>query len=197
MHSNDVVPAHYQAWAHEHADLDPLLVTLYDVYVFGGPQWDSIPQIASWVPIDHTPVPPKVEKWCARRNVTPLAMSRFGEAMLANAGIDSIYVPHGIDPIFKPTPSITAGGKELTGREFMGIDDDRFVFGMVSANKGIVPNRKSFPETFLAFAMFAKHHPDAVLYVHTEDRGAMSGINLLELAAACDLKADQLRFVDK
>jgi glycosyltransferase involved in cell wall biosynthesis len=197
MHSNDVVPAHYQAWAHEHADLDPLLVTLYDVYVFGGPQWDSIPQIASWVPIDHTPVPPKVEKWCARKNVTPLAMSRFGEAMLSNAGIDSIYVPHGIDPIFKPTASITAGGKELTGREFMGIDEDRFVFGMVSANKGIVPNRKSFPETFLAFAMFAKHHPDAVLYIHTEDRGAMTGINLLELAAACDLKTDQLRFVDQ
>ena len=197
MHSNDVVPAHLKAWAHEHETLDPLLITLYDVYVFKGEPWADVPQIASWTPIDHSPVPADVAAWCRQPNVTPIAMSRFGEEMLHIADIDCLYVPHGIEPIFRPTASITVSGRELGGREFMGIDEDRFVFGMVSANKGIVPNRKSFPETFLAFSMFAKHHRDAVLYIHTEDRGGMGGINLRELAKACDIDDDQIVFVDQ
>jgi glycosyltransferase involved in cell wall biosynthesis len=197
IHSNDVIPAHMQAWAHEHEALDPLLITLYDVYVFKGDPWADVPQIASWVPIDHSPVPVDVAAWCRQPNVTPIAMSRFGEEMLHIAGIDCLYVPHGIEPVFKPTASITASGRELGGREFMGIDDDRFVFGMVSANKGIVPNRKSFPETFLAFSMFAKQNRDAVLYIHTEDRGGMGGINLRDLAKACDISDDQIVFVDQ
>ena len=68
---------------------------------------------------------------------------------------------------------------------------------MVSANKGIVPNRKSFPEAFLAFAMWAQKHDDVVLYIHTEDRGAMGGINLRELAEACSLPEEKLKFVDQ
>ena len=197
MHSNDVVPANFHAWRHEHSGLDPLLMTLYDVYIFKGAQWDDVDQIASWVPIDHTPVPPDVAAWCSRPNVTPIAMSRFGEAMLNNAGIECLYVPHAIEDVFAPTESISANGKELTGREFMGIAEDRFVFGMVSANKGAFPPRKAFPEAFLAFSMFAKHHRDAVLYIHTEDRGGMGGINLRELAAACAIPDDQIVFVDQ
>lgn len=197
LHSNDVVPAYMQAWAYEHAGLDPLLITLYDVYIFQGDQWDTVPQIASWVPIDHTPVPPDVAAWLRRKNVTPIAMSRFGASMLDLAGIESLYVPHGIERVFKPTAGIDAGGRWLTGRGFMGIPEDRFVFGMVSANKGVVPNRKAFPEAFLAFSMFAKQHRDAVLYVHTEDRGGMGGINLVELARACDIPPDQVVFVDQ
>lgn len=197
MHSNDVVPAYLQAWAHEHQELDPLLITLYDVYIFKGEQWDTVPQIASWVPIDHTPIPPDVAAWLRRKNVTPIAMSKFGSGMLDLAGIENLYVPHGIEKVFKPTTGIDAGGRHLTGREFMGIGEDRFVFGMVSANKGIVPNRKAFPEAFLAFSMFAKHHRDAVLYVHTEDRGGMGGINLIDLSRACDIPDDQIVFVDQ
>jgi glycosyltransferase involved in cell wall biosynthesis len=45
--------------------------------------------------------------------------------------------------------------------------------------------------------MFAKHHDDAVLYIHTEDRGGMGGINLRELAAACGIPDHQIVFVDQ
>lgn len=200
LHSNDVVPAYGHAWAASNPGLAPLVITLYDVWIYSGKQWDTLPQIASWVPVDHFPVPPDVLRFLKRENVTPIAMSRFGEEMLTDAGVDCLYAPHGIDTsVFKPTTHMTGrDGQSITGREFMGVTDDQFVVGMVSANKGGKgsPNRKSFPEAFLAFGMFAKQYPDAVLYVHTERDGNMGGINLVTLAKACGIPSDQIRFVD-
>jgi len=202
LYSNDVVPAHYMAWAHENQGLDPLLVTLFDTWVFKGQQWDLVDNIASWVPIDHTPCPPDVLAWCARPNVTPIAMSKFGKAMLDRADIESVYVPHAIDTtVFKPTEKFDAGGRRMTGREFMEIPggESSFVIGINSANKGGRQghNRKAYPEMFLAFGMWAQKRKDAVLYVHTEDKGAMGGINLRELAQACGIADSQIQFVDQ
>jgi glycosyltransferase involved in cell wall biosynthesis len=197
MHSNDVVCAHMAAWGHTHPQLSPLLMTLYDVWIFKGKPYDSIESIASWVPIDHTPVPPNVAAWCAKPNVSPIAMSLFGKAMLERAEIECHYVPHAIEKVFKPTTDITTITGTMTGRQFMEIPEDKFVVGVVSANKGIVPCRKSFPELFLAFAMWSQKHDDAVLYLHTEDRGAMGGINLRELAEACNLPEEKIKFVDQ
>ena len=200
LYSNDVVPAHFMAWAHENPGFDPLLITLFDTWVFKGKQWDLVDNIASWVPIDHTPCPPDVVEWCARPNVTPIAMSVFGKSMLHRVDIESLYVPHAIDTsVFKPTEKFTAGSKRMTGREFMDVPDDAFVVGINSANKGGRQglNRKAYPEMFLAFGMWSQQRRDAVLYVHTEDRGAMGGINLRELASACGISEKRIKFVDQ
>ena len=197
MHSNDVVAAHMAAWAHTYPKLKPLLMTLYDVWIFKGKQWDAVESIASWLPIDHTPIPPNVAAWCRKPNVTPIAMSMFGKSMLEHADIEGHYVPHAIEKDFKPTTEIPTVDGTMTGRKFMEIPEDKFVVGMVSANKGIVPNRKSFPEAFLAFAMWSQKHDDVVLYLHTEDRGAMGGINLRELAEACNIPDEKIQFVDQ
>ena len=200
LYSNDVVPAHMMAWAHENPGLDPLVITLFDVWVYKGQQWDLLNKVASWVPIDHTPAPPDVVAWCKRPNVTPIAMSQFGKSMLEREGIEALYVPHAIDTsIFKPTEKFTAGDKRMTGREFMEVPSDAWVVGINSANKGGRQglNRKAFPEMFLAFGMWAKKRTDAVLYVHTEDRGAMGGINLKDLAQACGIREQQIKFVDQ
>lgn len=197
MHSNDVVPAHMAAWAHTHSKLSPLLITLYDVWIFKGPTWETIESIASWVPVDHTPLPPAVAAWCKKPNVTPIAMSQFGQAMMEREDIDCLYVPHAIEKVYKPTTDIPTPTGSMTGREFMNVPEDKFVVGMVSANKGISPNRKSFPEAFLAFSMWAQNHDDVILYIHTEDRGGMGGINLRELAEACNIPDHKIQFVDQ
>lgn len=198
MYSNDVVPAYMAAWSHEHPNLDPLLITLFDVWVFKGRAWDSVKQIASWVPIDHFPLPPAVREWCARDNVTPIAMSRFGQQMLEQAKIESLYVPHAIDTnVYKYGDTFdTDTGTQMTGREFMNVPADAFVYGVVSANKGVNPCRKSFPEMFLAFAMIAQRHDDAVMYVHTDARGVMGGLDLMALAKACGIAQDRIVFAD-
>lgn len=196
MHSNDIIPAHLHAWAGETGSDNPLLITLYDVWVYQGKQWDTVPRIASWLPIDHTPAPPKVLDWCRRENVTPIAMSKFGSSMLDRAGIEHHYVPHAIEPVFTETAAYSTGREKITGREFMDVPEDAYVIGMNSANKGIVPNRKAFPEAFLAASMVMRDHPDVWLYVHTESRGSMGGINLEELARSVGIPEERLRFVD-
>ena len=123
-------------------------------------------------------------------------MSQYGKQMLERLDIQSLYVPHAIEKTFKPTETITTADKEqITGREFLGIDKDRFVVGMNAANKGVVPNRKAFGENLLAFSMFAQKHKDAIIYLHTEAVGA-AGINLIELIHSVGLEKNQYRFID-
>ena len=190
-YSDDVMVAHYQHWAHGNQNLSPLLMTLFDVWVFKSQSLESVPSIASWVPVDHTPTPPDVLAWCARPNVTAIAMSKFGQTMLHNAGVDALYVPHGIEPIFKPTPKVNG----VSGRELIGVPEDAFVVMMNSANKGSQPPRKAFGENLLAFAIFAKTHPDAYLYLHTEQMG-FNGVNLPALVKACGIPEGRVIFAD-
>lgn len=201
--SNDVIPAFLHYWADQNPGYPPLLVTLIDTWVLGTTKaWDELPAIASWVPVDHFPAPPKVAKWCRRPNVTPIAMSRFGKAMLEQAGCEDVaYIPHAIDTsVFKPGRTfVNPEGDTLTGRHVMGIPEDAdHVTLMVSANKGGNgnPSRKSFPEAFLAWSQFAKDKPGAFLYVHTEATGIMGGVDLTRLARACDIDPKRIVFPD-
>ena len=193
QYSTDVMPLNFQHWSAENRGLPNFLITLYDVWVFDNPALDSIP-IASWTPIDHQPAPEKVLAWLRKPNVTPIAMSKFGKAMIENAGIESEYIPHAIDTkIFKPTEFLPEG---ISGREFVG-GDDKFVVGMNFANKaGGFIHRKAVAENFLAFAIFASKHDDVVLYLHTEPYGKQSGFVLPNILEACGVPTDKVKFVD-
>jgi glycosyltransferase involved in cell wall biosynthesis len=198
QYSNDVTPAQMQEHFQNSKSDTPLLITLYDVWVFKGAQWDNWP-IASWVPIDHAPCPAEVARWLAKPNVTPIAMSKFGKQQLENIGLESLYVPHGIDTkTFKPTPYlINDKGEQVTGNELIGFSEDKFIVMFAAANKGVYPSRKAFAENLIAFRMFSDLHDDAVLYLHTEQFGGMGGINLNDLLSAIELKPDKVRFVDQ
>ena len=102
--SNDVTVANAVNWFAGDKTAPNLIVTLFDVWIYKGEQWDRANKVASWVPIDHMPLPPAVQQWLMRPNVEPIAMSKFGVEMLEAAGFrDVIYVPHGIESTFKPT----------------------------------------------------------------------------------------------
>ncbi len=91
----------------------------------------------------------------------PVAMSRFGHEQLA--GFDALYVPHGID--------LTRFSSRAGARARTGLPESAFVVGAVAMNKG-VPSRKSLPQIIEAFALFRQRHPEALLYLHTEETGA-------------------------
>lgn len=193
----DAIKANALHWAASHGS-EPLIVTLLDVWTLKPDDVGDIP-VLSWTPVDHAPIPPKVAAWFANKNVRAVAMSKFGKAMFDGVGIDSVYIPHAFEgDVFKPSPQIDLGnGNVKSGRELLGIGDDRFVVMMNSANKGVTPNRKAFGENLLAFSMFAADKPDALLYLHTDQFGSMGGIDLLKLARACDIKDEQIKFVDQ
>lgn len=195
-YSDEIVAAHWQEWT-QATNLPKLLMTLFDVWVLKAPNINTIPNIASWVPIDHQPCPPDVFAWCNKPNVMPIAMSKFGKQELDKMGVRSLYVPHGIEDVYKPTHKVVDSfGKEITGREIMGFKEDQFVVMMTAANKGVYPPRKAFPENFMAFAIFAQRHPDAVLFMHSDESGSMGGIDLKTLAQACGIPADRIRYAD-
>lgn len=195
-YSNDIIPAHAQDWFTKNREVDNLIITLFDTWVFKGEKWKQF-KVASWVPVDHKPTPPQVARWCKEENVIPLAMSQFGKEMLKLENIDSHYIPHAIEKDFEPTETLFTGADEITGREFLGVSEDTFVVGMNAANKGIYPNRKAFGENLMAFSLFAKDKPNAVLYIHADPAPTLGGIDIIQLAQAVGLKPDQLIFPDR
>lgn len=160
------------------------MVTLCDVWVLKNPNLANVPRILSWVPIDHMNVVPEVSKWLVRENVTPVAMSKHGQAAMERADIGCVYIPHALEKHWRPTP--------MEQDPWPG----RFVVTIPNANKGILPSRKAWGENILAFAMFAQNHSDALLYLHTEARSQF-GVDLVALVKAAGIPAHQVTFADQ
>jgi len=198
-----VYPAGYDMWGNDvidgntkaHFDGDRgWVITLFDVWVARGPAWQTL-DVASWCPVDHLPIPSKVLGYFQDTSAVPIAMSEWGRGLMEKAGLNPHYAPHGIDTdIFKPG-DFEVGG--MTAREAFGIPADAFVVGVNAANKGRIKIRKSFPQIFAAFAMFAKDHDDAVLFMHTERHGMADGIRLDDLAETCGVPKDKIIYVDQ
>jgi glycosyltransferase involved in cell wall biosynthesis len=170
------------------------LLTLFDTWVYDTAVVDGVELIASWVPVDHLPVPPKVLAWSQRPTVMSVAMSKFGLEQLQRADVDAQYAPHSVDTsTFKP--GATVDGKN--GRELLNIPQDAFVVGMVAANKGSAPIRKAFGENLLAMSELMSRHQDVILYLHTESRGAAMGIDLKALVSACGIPSERVVWVDQ
>lgn len=193
-YSNDVIPSHAGDWLdgdwRSEGPGDGWLFTLFDVYCLENPRYQRF-NVAAWCPVDHAPAPPLVIRWFTENNAVPIAMSKFGYEQLRNAGLDTLYIPHGVD-CFTFTP-----GDKTVARGMLGLPEDAFVVTMNAANKGQTLVRKSFFEAFAAFAMFSRSHPDAVLYMHTEQQGLGMGVNLGELADFCKIPQDRLFWVDQ
>jgi hypothetical protein len=154
-YGNDIASAH---WKFTESDL---VISLVDAWVLNDESWGKMPW-AAWTPIDHDPAPTHVTDVLEKGNAVPIAMSRFGERAMREAGLDPLYVPHSVHPTFlEDMPDrhdIRKGYKW----------DDNFVVGMVAANKGHHPSRKSFTQVFEAFETFYRAHPEALLYLHCE-----------------------------
>lgn len=99
--------------------------------------------------------------------------------MLKKAGVDNVYIPHGIETsVYNVNPDIDAIRRFK--REFLRCDGHLSV--IVAANKGY-PDRKAFQVQLRAWANFAKDKPDARLYIHTEPTQMYGGIDLPKLTA--------------
>jgi len=130
-----------------------------------------------WFPVDMEPLP-KLVKDSVERAFASIVFSRFGERMCQQAGLTPFYVPHAVDTrVYRPIPRHEA-------RDLLGCPRDKFVVGMVAANKDY-PSRKAFPQVMEAFARFAERHSDALLYLHTrcgDEPFSVGTINIHALA---------------
>jgi glycosyltransferase involved in cell wall biosynthesis len=194
LYSNDVAPNDHKLFTSKFPDLNDLFISLYDVWVMKSPQYDKLRKIGAWVPLDHVTMPKQVESFLKKPNVTPIAMAPNGVRQMNAAGIDCEYVPHAIDTkVMKPTYKLSNGS---SAREMIG-GDDKFVIGMVAANKasGMV-HRKAFSENIMAFSIFQKRHPDAILYLHTDPIGRTGGWDLPSLLGSLSVPESAVYFPD-
>lgn len=143
--------------AHFKADI---VITLIDAWVYDGAALARDVRWVPWAPVDHDPIPPRVTE-ALRHAYQPITYSQFGQAQAEAAGLDSWYIPHGIETgIFTPQD-------RTESRRAMGIPEDAFLVGVVARNHGL-PNRKLLLQNVEAFAMLKARHPEARLYLHTE-----------------------------
>lgn len=163
-----------------------LVLTLMDVWVLEPSIWQTM-NVASWVPVDHEPAPPPVDRFFAATGAVPLAMSRFGSEQLK--AHDPIYVPHGVDcGTYVPHDPIDA-------KKMIGFPESAFLVGIVAANKGW--GRKCLPEMLEAFSLFHRRHDDALLYLHTEAEGYQDGVNLKNVTRALGIPDKAIRLCDQ
>lgn len=175
----DVIAGHARHWR---ADL---VITLMDTWVISPAAVRDLP-LACWTPVDCVPLGAPDEGVLRDCGARVIAMSRHGERMLGEAGLEAFYIPHGVDAqVFAPP----AGRGKL--RESMGLDG-MFAVGINAANTD--KSRKGFPEQFRAFAEFSRQRKNSVLLVHTAaDNSSYGGLNLHVLAQACGI-SDRVRF---
>ena len=204
LNGNDIVHNH----AMHHFDGDETggwIIPLLDMWCLNPNTRLKDFNVAAWTPVDHVPVPRDVVAFFHRNpDAVPLAMSRFGERQLSEAGLDPVYIPLSVDTtVYKPTPSVTIDGRTITGRELLGmgvggpIPDDAFLVGMVAMNKGWARDRKGFNEALRAFGQFWIRHQNAVIYMHADWPGGAEGIDLKELAVHAAVPEHAIRFVDQ
>ncbi len=188
QYSNDVIGPH----ARRVLGGDPgLVLVLYDAWAI-----DPAPlrEFASalWAPVQSHPLPPSDRQFFEVSGAQPIAMSRYGERELQQAGLQPVYVPHAVDTaVFRPHSE----DERAAAREMLGVPADAFVIAIVAANKDKTPPRKGWGEQFQAFATFRKRHRDAVLLVHSLlDTG--TGVNLMKLAFDLGIQ-DSIQFTDQ
>lgn len=180
MYGNDMLKAHY-----DRHGID-LVITLVDAWVLAPHVLQKMPVMA-WAPVDSEPIPQQVvESLKAAR--WPAAYSRFGEKQMQRAGLNPLYIPHGIDTkTYYPDDRAAA-------REAWSVPDDAFFVVMVAANKGYPP-RKSFDRILKAWRAFSMTHPDAILYMHTMPTPHYQGVDLVSMVKFYNLE-DNVRFAD-
>ncbi|MGE0289050.1 MAG: glycosyltransferase family 4 protein [Bradyrhizobium sp.] len=162
-YGNDIIGEHAKHFGAE------CILSLIDAWVMDPSRWGDVPWVA-WAPVDTDPISLAVAQKL-RLSAQPIAYSRFGEMQMRSAGLQPLYVPHGIDTnVYRPMPRNDARGA-------LGWPQDKFIVGMVAANKGY-PGRKAWEQQIRAFADLRRKHPESVLYIHALMAPDHDGLNL-------------------
>lgn len=186
QYGNDIIVADMQFSQSE------LLISLIDPFVLDP---DNLKRVnwCAWVPVDCTPLSDEnADSLRGTRFVW--SMSRFGHTQLEKAGFKPIYVPHGVDSTaFHPVEDRQVPRAKLAQHWRCDLNG-KFLVVTVAANKG-TPSRKNFFGMFWAFGEFAKTHPDALFYLHTDPTKMRFGDDLQRLAKRFGVE-DKIIFPD-
>lgn len=118
-------------------------------------------------------------------------ISRYGQEVLAKAGIPAKYIPLPI-PTHIYHPINKSGMRQAWANQELSFPEDTYVIGNVGMNRG---NRKGHDILLHAFRLFLSEVPHAFLYIHT-DPLQYDGIDLMTLRSQLGLE-NFVRFPDR
>jgi glycosyltransferase involved in cell wall biosynthesis len=108
----------------------------------------------------------------------PVAMSRYGQRIVQNAGILCEYIPHGVDlDIFSPPPDREAAKARVDAA-------GKFVVFSDCRNQP----RKMIPRLLDVFAEFSKRRPDALLHLHTDPEDLFTATSVYSYSVREDVR---------
>lgn len=151
-----------------------VVFSMQDVWTLNPQFLQQIPHWIPYAPIDQEPVPENVLA-NLRFAYRILTFSKWGQKALMKAGFVSTYMPEGTDTdIMKPMD-------KAESRKMLGVPQDKFIVGMVGANKENPP-RKGWQQALEAFAIFHKKHPDSIFFYESNQQSP-GGFPIRQFAA--------------
>lgn len=185
MWGNDVVQDHALDF---NADV---VITLMDIWVLADDYGNRGFRWVPYMPIDMEPPPPPVINKM-KQAYKPIVYSQFAKRWCDRMGIETAYIPHGVETkLYKP---YHRAADRREAKRLLNVPEDCFLVGTVAANKGFPP-RKGFPELMEAFKIFSQRHTDVRLYMHSLLTNEYGGANLVEMAEAYGIR-HLVNFVD-
>ena len=179
-HGNDFLGVRTAEWLSEGPGW---LITLGDTWCFNPAVLRGAP-VAMWTPVDCSRLGHSDRGVLQASGAVPIAISRHGQIAMKAAGLQPLYVPHGVDcDVFRP-------GDQVQARKILGFPEAAFIIGMNGANSDSGPSRKAFPQALQAFAQFRKHHRDAVMALHTRIDGPDGAVHMHELSEYLGITGD-------
>lgn len=171
------------AASHHGADLT---ITFLDVWALDARHFGQTSLPVAMFPVDSQPLPRPVQ-YGASTFWDRITYSRHGWDMCNDAGLDSHYIPHGINTsVYCPGDRLEARKREKIGILPNGeADPDLFIIGCVAANNDRRPSRKGWENIFTGVRMFRDRHPlgpKTRLFIHSRIEGAIQ----LEIEAQCN-----------
>jgi glycosyltransferase involved in cell wall biosynthesis len=179
---NDIITANYHYYQ---ADL---LLTLCDTFkLLPSARALAGINVAHWAPVDCSPMGKHDIAVFRDGQGIPIAMTRFGEEMMRDEGLDPFYIPHAVDTeVFKP-------GMREEVRASLGFGEDVFIIGICAMNRD--PVRKGLVEQVTAFRAFWEDHPESRLMMHTSP--VSDALNLEALAMSLGFPRGIVMFPDR
>ena len=136
--------------------------SMQDVWTLNPQQLPQIPHWIPYVPIDQDPVPQNVIN-NLRYAYKIITFSKWGQKALAKAGFVSHLILEGTDTnILKPMDKVDC-------KKMLGIDPNKFVVGMVGANKENPP-RKGWQQALEGFKLFHDKYPDSIFFYESNQQ---------------------------
>ncbi|MCW4018195.1 MAG: glycosyltransferase family 4 protein [Candidatus Bathyarchaeota archaeon] len=149
-----------------------------------------IPHATLYGPMDQMSYPEEIMSF-TREYYKIIGLCKWQQKCLADAGIKSDYIYHGVDTnVFKPT------NKKNERKKFGINEDDIFIFGTIAAN-GDKEDRKSHSRSMKAMKYFLDQNPDVknIIWLYHTSPTDSRGMPLLSIAHKLGLDKI-IRFMD-